>query len=77
VERFGKPESGTVYFTVLNDSNQPRKAGIEIDLAGMGWKDAEIKAQELIGGTDIAWSGNGPVQLDLNPEQALLIKVSQ
>jgi hypothetical protein len=77
VERFGKPESGTVYFTVLNDSNQPRKAGIEIDLAGMGLKDAEIKAQELIGGTDIAWSGNGPVQLDLNPEQALLIKVSQ
>jgi hypothetical protein len=77
VERFGRPESGTVYFTVLNDSSQPRRASVEIDSAALGWKGAAIVVREMIGATDIAWNGKGALQLDLNPEQAMLIRLSQ
>ena len=77
VERFGRPENGTVYFTMLNDSNQEQKAAVEIDTSGLGWKDAKVKVREMIGESDIPWSGNGPIQRDLNPEQAVLIRLSQ
>ncbi len=77
VERFGQPESGTVYFTVLNDSGQAHKANIEVDLAGLGWREAVVTAREMIGATDIAWSSVGTLQLDLNPEQAMLIRLKK
>ncbi len=76
VERFGETNKGVVYFTVLNDSDQAKKSAIEVDLAGLGWKDAEVKAREMIGETDMTWDAPGKLQVELGAEQAVLIRLS-
>ena len=77
VERFGQPDGGTVYFTVLNDSDQPKKTVLTVDLAGLGWKDENLPLREMISDTEQLWSAPATLELNVNPEQALLIRLTK
>ena len=76
VERFGEPGGGPLYFTVLNDSDRPQKASISVDLPALGWREREVTVQEMISGQDLKWESGGAINVELAPEQALLLKLS-
>ncbi|MFO7976711.1 MAG: hypothetical protein R6V12_19015 [Candidatus Hydrogenedentota bacterium] len=53
IERFGEPDSGTVYFTLLNETDAEMRAKVQIDLESLGMKDKPSSLNELI--TDEEW----------------------
>jgi hypothetical protein len=75
IERFGEPEAGTVYFTVLNDSTQSRTVSIEIDATAMGWTGRNVSTVEMISGKEVPCEADR-IKLDLNPEQAILLSLT-
>ncbi len=50
IERFGKPEAGSAYFTVLNDTDGPIEDEIEIDLAALHLAARQLDIHELVSG---------------------------
>ena len=62
VERWGER-----YLTVFNDSDAPRTATLALD----GLKPP-AKCRELVGGTDVAWTG-GKATLTLGPEDVAVL----
>ncbi len=75
VERFGTPESGTVYFTLLNDSKESRTVHCAVDCAGLGWSPESIVLRELIADQVWHWEQPGTCVVNLAPEQAALLRV--
>lgn len=50
IERFGKPEAGPTYFTVLNETDSPVEDEVAIDLAQLHLTDREIDVTEVVNG---------------------------
>lgn len=77
VERFGQPETGTIYFTLLNDSTQPRTAHLNFDCAALGLMPEKTVLRELIADRQCAWDKPGTCTLTFAPEQAALLRLAR
>lgn len=77
VERFGKPEGGVIYFTVLNDSQQACQAEITFDSSALGWSQGPASLRDLVADQDRTWEAPGVCRITLNPERVALLHVAR
>jgi hypothetical protein len=57
LERFGPDTKGAVYFTLHNDTSQPRTASVTINLRALNLP-GECRAEELVAGQSFTWPEN-------------------
>jgi hypothetical protein len=74
IERFGPDEKGALFFTLLNDSNQPASGTVKIDLKSLGLKSG-WKVRNLISGEASTLASFGP--LTLQSEQATALSLTR
>lgn len=71
VERFGSVANGPIYFTVLNDSDQPRHTRLTAELDRLGVKSPR-NARELL--SDRHFTPNAAWELNLEPQSVAVIE---
>lgn len=74
-ERFGSGEM--VYYTLYNNSTVRRNCTLAIDLAALGYDEANVRYAEIARRSELGAPRNGTIALSLEPKKTYVIQLSR